>query len=415
MVRKKILMLGLALAMSLSQAPAAFAEEASTTMENCGAYLFEWRPVDCGNGRYFAILVGGNTIAERNVILRRGFDYGYTFYPSIYPRTWGEVPALVNANGMWAIPENQPLLPEGTQPTLTITLVTNNKNLPFKERYIDVVCLPGGVSISELPSEVKKYLISVDGEDIGAYDDDSVTNGWIKEDDGTYRYRKPDGTYVSNGWLNIEDESYYMDANGIMLADTMSPDGYYINASGQKTKYIPGWTENERGKKYVLKNGYYAASTWVEDTDGKWYYFDMAGYLLKNETTPDGHYVDENGVWDGQESTIVEDITKYGPAGKTEPEAVAYWEQTDDGWKYKQEDGSYLTNSWAQGADGGWYYLGTDGLMLTSQTTPDGYYVDENGLWSTNAVSSEAEGNTDGEEAASESEKSETSAEADNT
>ncbi|MEQ2429289.1 choline-binding protein, partial [Enterocloster hominis] len=29
-------------------------------MENCGAYLFEWRPVDCGNGRAFAILVGGN-------------------------------------------------------------------------------------------------------------------------------------------------------------------------------------------------------------------------------------------------------------------------------------------------------------------------------------------------------------------
>ena len=31
----------------------------TTTMENCGAYLFEWRPIDCGNGNYFAILVGG--------------------------------------------------------------------------------------------------------------------------------------------------------------------------------------------------------------------------------------------------------------------------------------------------------------------------------------------------------------------
>lgn len=34
-------------------------------MENCD--LFEWRPVDCGNERAFAILVGGNTIAESNV------------------------------------------------------------------------------------------------------------------------------------------------------------------------------------------------------------------------------------------------------------------------------------------------------------------------------------------------------------
>ena len=66
-----------------------------TTMENCGAYLFEWRPVDCGNGHYFAILVGGNSIAESDVILNRGYDYAYTFNPQSYARTWGQVPELV--------------------------------------------------------------------------------------------------------------------------------------------------------------------------------------------------------------------------------------------------------------------------------------------------------------------------------
>ena len=53
-------------------------ETNTTVMENCGAYLFTWRPVDCGNGRYFAILAGGNTIAEQDVILNRGYDYAYT-------------------------------------------------------------------------------------------------------------------------------------------------------------------------------------------------------------------------------------------------------------------------------------------------------------------------------------------------
>ena len=53
-------------------------------MENCGAYLFEWRPIDCGNGNYFAILVGGNTLQESNVILNRGYDYAYTFDPMTY-------------------------------------------------------------------------------------------------------------------------------------------------------------------------------------------------------------------------------------------------------------------------------------------------------------------------------------------
>ena len=57
---KKIAILGMALMLGLSSSNAAFADQAetsTTTMENCGAYLFEWRPVDCGDGHYFAILV----------------------------------------------------------------------------------------------------------------------------------------------------------------------------------------------------------------------------------------------------------------------------------------------------------------------------------------------------------------------
>ena len=275
----------------------------TTTMENCGAYLFEWRPVDCGNGHYFAILVGGDSIAERNVILNRGYDFAYTFNPSVYHRPWGEVPALVNVDGVWAIPENQPLLPEGTQSTLQIVLYTNNGKLPNKERYVDVLKLPGNVQTSSLPPEVKKYLINVDGSDAGAYNKEVKNTGWVKEDDGRYKYRKPDMTFVSGGWLNVDDELYYMDEDGYMLSDTITPDGIYVNKNGAKQKYMPGWMQNEKGWKYVLKNGYFAASTWVQDVDGKYYYFDMSGYMRRDYDTPDGFHVGSDGVWDGQAAT----------------------------------------------------------------------------------------------------------------
>ena len=65
--------------------PAQAAIENATVMENCGAYLFTWRPVDCGNGEYFVILNGQNTISESNVILNPGYDYAYTF-DSSYPK-----------------------------------------------------------------------------------------------------------------------------------------------------------------------------------------------------------------------------------------------------------------------------------------------------------------------------------------
>ena len=152
-MKKKLLTIMLACALSLGCAAPAMAEENVTTMENSGAYLFTWRPIDCGNGRSFAILVGGNTIQESDVILRRGYDYAYTFNSLQYSRPWGTVPDLVNVNGLWGIPETEPLLPAGAQPVLRITLTTNNGNLATKERYVDVVALPGGVSTADLPAE----------------------------------------------------------------------------------------------------------------------------------------------------------------------------------------------------------------------------------------------------------------------
>ena len=77
-----------------------------------------------------------------------------------------------------------------------------------------------------------------------------------------------------------------------------------------------------------------------------------------NTTTPDGYYVDENGVWDGKESTIIAEKKNLGSG------VDKGWEPIDIGWKFKQEDG--------------W--------MLKDTNTPDGYHVDANGVWDGNAV-----------------------------
>ena len=87
------------------------------------------------------------------------------------------------------------------------------------------------------------------------------------------------------------------------------------------------------------------------------------------DITPDGYYVDENGVWDGNARTVNNKVN-LGPG------VSKGWEPVDTGWKFKQEDGTYLINSWKQGQDGKWYYLNEDGWMLKDTLLPDGYYVD---------------------------------------
>ena len=188
-LKRKAFLFSMALALS---APAssglmtayAAAPENATVMENCGAYLFTWRPVDCGNGEYFVILNGQNSIAESNVILNRGYDYAYTF-DSTQTQPWGVVPDLINVGGVWAIPENWGSLPTGIQPVLTITLVTNNGNSSARERYIHVTHLPGGVSVADLPAEVRKYVINTDGSDAGAYNNTDAA-GWIDTEAGRH-------------------------------------------------------------------------------------------------------------------------------------------------------------------------------------------------------------------------------------
>ncbi len=71
----------------------------------------------------------------------------------------------------------------------------------------------------------------------------------------------------------------------------------------------------------------------------------------------------------------------------------------ESGWRYLNDNGTYVTNSWMQDTDGQWYYFGADGVMLhdtwvegqyylgptgamlMSTITPDGYQVGADGKW----------------------------------
>lgn len=83
------------------------------------------------------------------------------------------------------------------------------------------------------------------------------------------------------------------------------------------------WKQNEIGYWYQEDNGSYPTNSW-KWINGKCYYFDSNGYMLANTTTPDGYTVDATGAWTvngavqtqstGQTSGTVHHNKNYDPA-----------------------------------------------------------------------------------------------------
>lgn len=70
------------------------------------------------------------------------------------------------------------------------------------------------------------------------------------------------------------------------------------------------WKQDKIGWWYQNDNGSYVKNEWKE-INGKWYYFGEGGYMLSNTTTPDGYFVNESGEWIKPNDTSVASDIKY--------------------------------------------------------------------------------------------------------
>ena len=154
-----------------------------------------------------------------------------------------------------------------------------------------------------------------------------------------WRFYLANGTMLYNQWGYIENPYaadgqprsgwFYFDENGLMrygwYLDARSGDWYYMHSEsdGMLGTMITGWHyDTNDGKWYYLDPATGAMKTGWQQIDGKWYYFNPTpvaetwsydsavsvwrfngntvrpyGSMYQNEMTPDGYYVDANGVW----------------------------------------------------------------------------------------------------------------------
>ena len=90
-------------------------------------------------------------------------------------------------------------------------------------------CVNGGVDAAELDALIAK----VTGQAAPETPAETSTPSW-KQDTKGWWVERSDGSYLVNEWYQSPDSGlwYYMGADGYMLTNTTTPDGYTVNADG---------------------------------------------------------------------------------------------------------------------------------------------------------------------------------------
>ena len=94
----------------------------------------------------------------------------------------------------------------------------------------------------------------------------SLAGTWQAQDNGQWKYQNDDGSFAT-GWIEDGGKNYYLDANGIMLANTTTPDGYYVGADG-------AWIAGQEAPKFDFS----IAACSIKYTGHKVFSFDYDGY-----------------------------------------------------------------------------------------------------------------------------------------
>ena len=187
------------------------------------------------------------------------------------------------------------------------------------------------------------------------------------------------------------------------MAESSSIDGYYVGADGVMATE-EGWQRNNWNWFYVQDDTKLATGWQV--INGKEYCFSENTYLYTETSTPDGYYVDSDGVLVTEEGWqyngffyYVKDDTKLAEGWYTIDDAEYYFSEAEPyGYLYSctEIDGKILGPDGKVTTDPGWTvteigslaYTGVDGELLTGWNIigDKEYFFDSNGNLVTNSV-----------------------------
>ena len=116
----------------------------------------------------------------------------------------------------------------------------------------DGVALMNGEVILPEPEEIEEVgVVALDA----SHTVPSSAGTWIQYPDGRWFHMNQDSTYTTDNWQMIDGKWYYFDANGFMLTNTTTPDGYRVGADGAMVESSSANTSSASTSSSTSSNG----------------------------------------------------------------------------------------------------------------------------------------------------------------
>lgn len=283
------------------------------------------------------------------------------------------------------------------------------------EGDVDVTCDSSNYQVTDVDiinddgewvsGDTPRVEITLEADDDYYFASMSSSKVKLKGDDATYvSSHREDSSSTLVVTVKLDALEGSMEIDEVAWENDDSPVATWESTDGAKSYQVRLYRGSSSvGEAVTTTNTYYNFASKITRTGE--YYFKVRA-VNSNSKKGDWYesdyiYVDDGNLSDYQSYSS----SSYGSGNTVSAPGASptsgTWMRNNIGWWYQYPDGTYPTNGWLQinnvwycfdsvgymrtgwiQAGNAWYYCDTNsGAMLTNTRTPDGYYVDGNGVW----------------------------------
>lgn len=280
---------------------------------------------------------------------------------------------------------------------------------------VDVTCSSSTYSVTDVDiinddgewvsGDVPKVEITLEADDDYYFASMSSSKVKLKGDDATYvSSKRQDSSSTLIITVKLGEVEGTMEIEDVTWENDDSPIATWEEAAGAKSYQVRLYRGSSSvGEAVTTTNTYYNFASKITRTGE--YYFKVRAVSSSSKKgewfESDYIYVDDDNLSEYQNYSYSGSSSTNTVSAPGTAQTTGTWLRNDTGWWYQYPDGSYPTNGWLLinnvwycfdsvgymrtgwiQAGNAWYYCDTNsGAMLTNTRTPDGYYVDGNGVW----------------------------------